>query len=169
MRRSLWIILAVLFVTCGAKVALADTETTYTYTGNDFTSFIGGTLCPPQCNISGSITFSQALSPNLSNVNFAFAPTLISYDFADGLYTIDPGISPAEVSLYLSTDASGNISKWSIDFGTLFPNNYRVDLVTVNTVGEVQDETTSQPTFPGGTLSIGSSPSNSEAQQSVIA
>ena len=68
---------------------LSASPTTYTYTCTGFPfSVWSDSGCPPQCNLTGSITFAQPLPSNLT-----FATLLLkvdppqSYSFSDGLNT----------------------------------------------------------------------------------
>jgi hypothetical protein len=94
---------------------MADTYT-YTYTGNHFDTFQNSGA--PQIYssadfISGQFTFSSPLAPNL-NVN---APTSIapsSFSFTDGPHTFTP--QNASSVLFFSTDSSGAITQWVLEF-----------------------------------------------------
>ena len=88
-------------------------DTTYTYTGNPFTSLSGSFSCPPVCNIAGSFTVSQPLGPNLTN--FVFTPT--SYSFSNGYqtFTIANSFAVNNINfngLSITTDSAGVIVGW---------------------------------------------------------
>ncbi len=101
------VLLCLVFVLGGAQVAQADTV--YTYTGNNFNFFYNGTSCGSVCSVSGSFSVSTALGANL--VNYTVAPT--SYSFADGLSTNTDQNSQVN-TFTVSTDGSGNIIAWTI-------------------------------------------------------
>jgi hypothetical protein len=96
-------------------------STTYTYTGNDFTTITCVANCPSPAFatsdfISGSFTLSSPLAPNLDEVSIF--PS--SFTFTDGPDTFTSGnplISVCNCSpsfSNFSTDASGNITAWNI-------------------------------------------------------
>jgi hypothetical protein len=96
-------------------------STSYTYTGNDFTTITCVGNCPGPAYstsdfISGSFTLSSPLAPNLDEVSIF--PS--SFTFTDGPDTFtsgDPLISVCNCSpsfSNFSTDASGNITAWNI-------------------------------------------------------
>jgi hypothetical protein len=92
---------------------LADADTTYTYTGNPFTSFHGSSACPPQCKITGSFTIAGPPPVNLtlSDQQFQFDITPLAYSFTDGNTTWTNANSCPDF-FAISTDASGNITNW---------------------------------------------------------
>jgi hypothetical protein len=81
-------------------------DTTYTYTGNDFTlyqsPFTGSD------SVSGSFTVASPLSPNL--LDAAISP--ISFSFTDQIESFYNGVTT--YAFEISTDASGDISGWAI-------------------------------------------------------
>src|SRR6266404_4999840 len=79
MRKSLWIILAVVFATFGATVAHADTA--YVYQGNPFTGFSGNYQCPPQCGMLGFFIVATPLAPDMTGGGgqFQFNVTPLAY------------------------------------------------------------------------------------------
>ena len=84
----------------------------YTYTGNDFSwaSYCGSYTDTDQ--ITGSITFASALPDNLeltSNI-----PTIVSFDFDDGVRTITDESTTGDNEFMFVTDASGNIVQWNV-------------------------------------------------------
>jgi hypothetical protein len=90
-------------------------DTTYTYTGNDFTTFTEpfGLFLPGDF-IRGSFTVASPLSPNLVDetitpITASFTNTIESFDAAD------------IVDFEISTNASGDISGWMFNFAD--PNN----------------------------------------------
>jgi hypothetical protein len=104
-----------------ALPALADT--TYTYTGNPFTSVAGPFATSD--SISGFFTTSSPIAPNTGN--FTSGPfsdgvlgvpilNVTSFSFSDGVDTIT-NTSPDVASpiLNFATDGSGNIVAWSVD------------------------------------------------------
>ena len=85
-------------------------STTYSITGNPFTTFTGSAACPPDCNITGSFTLAQPLAPNLSLATI----TPVSFRFSVGPYVLDQNSATTAAFNYVSTDASGNIIGWYI-------------------------------------------------------
>jgi hypothetical protein len=119
MRKSHCITL-LLFAAIGAPTAHA--QTTYTYTGNDFTTFVGLT-CPSDCSIDGSFTVSSPLGPGTTTTKVT--PT--AFDFyistADSpTWTNLNGASAGPFSV--TTNATGLIISWDIAFyssGHVYP------------------------------------------------
>ena len=95
---------------------------TYTYTGNDFNTFVVSAHGVSQAynnrdHITFSFTTSSALSANssLNTVsNYTNIPSIISWSFSDGLQTITNTNDPSFQYFHLGTNASGNISSWEI-------------------------------------------------------
>jgi hypothetical protein len=109
MRKTLSII-PILFVVIGASKANA--QTTYTYTGQDFTTLVGLT-CPSDCSIDGSFTVSSPLAPGTTTTKVT--PT--AFDFyistADSpTWTNLNGASAGPFSV--TTNATGSIIFWDI-------------------------------------------------------
>ena len=91
-------------------------DTTYTYTGNDFTTITGAGLTTSD-SVTGSFTLASALGDNLNGNNIA-ASTL-SFSFTDGPDTITnstPGVDTCNCSPVIDiwTDGSGNIVNWDV-------------------------------------------------------
>ncbi len=130
----------------GADVPVVA-STTYSISTNPFTSFTGSVSCPPDCNLTGYFTVPQPLAPNLSNA--AISPTDWSANVGPNIFnkTNTAGASFASIS----TDASGNITAWSISLAT---SNYSV--TTNNVPGNVADTFT--VVSPAGTASNSNSP-----------
>jgi len=97
--------------------ALADTTTTYDYTGSNFSTAIGAYTTSD--SVQGSITFSAPLADNLSD--FSVSPE--SFSFTDGVQTITSSTTGVVDSFAFSTNASGNISFWTI-FVESSPQSY---------------------------------------------
>jgi len=109
------------FLMLVALPAMADT--TYTYTGNPFTSVAGPFTTSDL--ISGFFTTSSPIAPNTGNFSTGFfgpavtgVPILdvTSFSFSDGVDAItntSPGV--ATPILNFATDGSGNIVAWMVD------------------------------------------------------
>jgi hypothetical protein len=121
MRKSLWftsvggavrisiIALACLFLS--ATGARADTFT-YTYTGNDFTTFSGPYTGSDK--VTGTVVLSAPLPANLPPTTDETA-LLVSYSFSDGVQTLTNLNSAADVFSF-ETSATGAIDSWFILF-----------------------------------------------------
>jgi len=88
----------------------AQANTVYSYTGNDFTDFIGGYGCTPECGVTGSFTLGQALS---ANINSPIAP--ISYSFTDGS-TVWTQTNSILWSSQVLTNGQAAIDGWELIF-----------------------------------------------------
>jgi hypothetical protein len=85
---------------------LADT-TTYTYTGNAFTSFVGTDY------LGGSVQGSFELVSPLPITPFLTEESPISYSFSDGAETLT-NLNSSIGIFNIKTDATGAINAWSI-------------------------------------------------------
>jgi hypothetical protein len=106
-------LLGLAIVYLGALALPARADTVYTYTGNPFTTFVGGLSCPPECHITGEFTVVQPLAANLGNVSVS--PS--SFSFTDGNVTLtdaSTGYTQAPLFLFFSTDATGAITSWDV-------------------------------------------------------
>lgn len=91
----------------------ARADTTYTYTGNDFTVVYGSFTTSDF--VSGAFTLASPLGNNL--LDSPFNP--LSFSFSDGLQSItnvDSSVSSDEFEV--STDNSGAIDGWVIGIGS---------------------------------------------------
>ena len=99
---------AVLSVVYPASV---QADTTYTYTGNPFTSVSG----PPYTMsdfVSGMLTLAGPLAPNFNGF-----VTPIAFSFSDGVQTITnltPGLGQS-LTFHFQTGPTGVISDWTVD------------------------------------------------------
>ena len=99
----------------------ATADTRLTYTGGPFTAFANGWGCPSRCNLSGWLTVSD-LTPNMSNA----LVTVTGFDFTDGVtdmtqanaFSSDGSSVDPLGYVQLSTDSSGNVIYWSMEFGS---------------------------------------------------
>ena len=119
MRLPLWIAIAVL-----APVSIAQADTiTYSYSGAPFSVWFNSG-CPPQCDVTGSITFSESLPANLPwATSLPIQP--LSYSFTDGLNLFSDtnstfkdayGDAPCGSTACVGTGANGSIAYWSFAF-----------------------------------------------------
>jgi hypothetical protein len=109
-----WVVLHVLgSIVLLVAVAPRTSAETYQYIGNPFT-----TLTPPlelADSVSGTITLSSALAPNLVDSNALLLVT--AFEWTDGVRTFQfPGDSFAFADFHVSTDGSGNITQWFASF-----------------------------------------------------
>lgn len=120
MRATKYVLAAVLGLTAlGTSSAVrADTEGfTYTYTGNQFTSFIGALSCPPDCSFDGSFTVATPLSPGTSTV---ISPKEFDFHISPSggpSWTSSNGTIVLHDIFIITTDASGDIISWDIFLG----------------------------------------------------
>jgi hypothetical protein len=103
-------------VALGAAQSTADT--TYTYTGNHFTTAVS----PYTTNdfISGSFDLATPLDNNLPFTSI----TPLSFSFSDGVQTISSSVSGG-LDIDIQTDATGTPSRWVVSVSAgppLFPN-----------------------------------------------
>ena len=110
-------------------IASAQAGVTYTYTGADFTSITHDASAQSHFTtsdkITGSITFNTPLGDNLNfsnqagnlaNFNFNVGDFGLSTDFVAS-YLPTCGCSFFLNSLFIDTDASGNVKGWLIGLG----------------------------------------------------
>jgi hypothetical protein len=144
-----------LFVMSALLVGFASTasaDTTYTYTGNPFTSFGGSYQCAPVCRITGSFTVTAELPVNTVTV---VTPT--SFSFTDGLKTFaTTSVVPSSPQLAwrveVATDVQGHITSWSLGFGCL-----PCDGIEITTLNDVTGSLTSSPVSTDYSIQPGSS------------
>jgi hypothetical protein len=103
--------IAILMMAVGAQRVSATTITTYTYTGNDFTS--ASAPYTTGDSVQGSFTIAT-LGDNL-----AFGQiTPLSFSFSDGVTTYDQ-TGATVVDFYVETGATGALVNWLIDLTDL--------------------------------------------------
>jgi len=88
---------------------------TYTYTGTAYTNCYGSYApssgpCTEQQTIS--FTVASALAPDLNEDNIK--PLITSFSFSDGTGFVITQADDAGTFFFVDTDASGNISEWSV-------------------------------------------------------
>jgi hypothetical protein len=106
------LLLTALLILAGAITTNAQT-TTYTYVGPAFTGFTGGYACPSICNISGSFTTAAPLPANLTFA--ANDVSVASFSFTDGSNVESSSNGAYFSSLFIGTDANGNINQYEVD------------------------------------------------------
>jgi hypothetical protein len=125
-----------LLATMGAQAAMADT--TYTYTGNDFT-YAEGPFSTSDF-VSGSFTVAAPLPDDLPYTNIT--SDLIGFSFSDvpGNFPFAfPGTAFLNSTFSVSTDSAGHIAQWDISIQQ-FSYPYAADLIsTANSPTEVED------------------------------
>jgi hypothetical protein len=112
--------LLALSLAIGSPIPASADTFTYTYVGIPFGVWFDSE-CPPQCNLTGSMTFAQPLPSNLPwATRLLTVDPPLSYSFSDGLNTYTSANSSFE-SLYpgypsvplVGTGSSENIIFWS--------------------------------------------------------
>jgi hypothetical protein len=108
-----------MFLACSLLIlgmaSSAHADTTYTYTGNQLTSFLGGFACPPDCFIGGSFTVAAPLG------DFFFGKiTPLSFDFSVGpsgpdITSSNGGFICSNCDFYVQADGTGQIVQWNIN------------------------------------------------------
>jgi hypothetical protein len=132
--------------------ARADGITTYTYTGQPFAaSFTGGvdscTNGVGECNLSGTLTLSSPLPPNLP----PFTPvTPLSFSFTDGVHTLT-----SDGTFRLGTGSDGQIVAWQFFMGSCQPGSTELSSIFQQN-SAAADTTFTCGSIPGeGTFIIG--------------
>jgi hypothetical protein len=126
-----------LLLTLCAVAAKADT--TYSYTGPQFTEF-GEASCPPECNITGSFTLATPLPAN--EVGAAITAKT-PFAFSSGPFT-----GTAFGPFLISTNAAGAIDGWAIAVGETLDDG---DIAVIFTANEVGDQLSfGSPNPPNG-------------------
>jgi hypothetical protein len=85
---------------------------TYSYTGDDFTSYSGAYNSGAETNITVSVTLASALGDNFSG-----DVTPLSFQFSDGSNVLtdqSPNIDNGQTAFDFVTDGSGNITGWDV-------------------------------------------------------
>ncbi len=106
-----------------AETVAANAIAIYSYGGANFTS-ISENDNPPagtyttSMQVTGSFTVAAPLAAGLVNAS----PTFLDFNFTDGRNVMTPGNAGGGLSLLrLSTDGSGNITSWELNFYTVLP------------------------------------------------
>jgi hypothetical protein len=94
-------------------VAASADPVTYTYTGNDFTSFTQPSAYTTSDSVTGSVTLSSALADNINTFVLEPGASVLSFSFSDGLQTIT-NLNATGSAFAFKTDASGNITDWQL-------------------------------------------------------
>ena len=103
-------------VGCVLSIAAARADVTYTYTGNDFTTFSSPTTYTTSDSVTGSITLTSALADNISSFINQPAASIVSFSFSDGQQTITN--ANATLSQFdFETNSSGDITYWQLVVG----------------------------------------------------
>ena len=97
----------------------AKADTTYTYTGPQFTEF-GAASCPPTCNITGSFTLPTPIPANANATISTFAFSAAPYTFT----------SLTNGPFGVSTNAAGVIDNWDIDMIDMLGNGEIAEILS---------------------------------------
>lgn len=118
-KQSAFATLAAILVSLMPFAAKAD-PITYTYTGNDFTSFTLPSAYTTSDSVTGSITLTSALADNISTFFAQPTASIVSFTFSDGQQTIT-NLNATGDAFSFKTDASGNIIDWqvTVDIGAV--------------------------------------------------
>jgi hypothetical protein len=144
MRKYLWIIPILSAV---IRAPNAHAQTTYTYTGKDFTNFVGlpAPTCPSVCSIDGSFTVSLPLAA--STTTTAIPPAFDFYiSTADSPSWTNSDPETVVFHFIVTTNSIGAIRSWNIAFGSF---SLTGNMVTQGNIPSDQD-----------TLFVGSSIAN---------
>jgi hypothetical protein len=120
-RSSLCTVILIIFLSTVMCQISSANNITYTYVGNPFTLFAGIDQCPPQCNVSGWFTISDAPLhpyPGFSSP-VAIIHNDITFSFTDGLNTITQD-NASNVDFELAIGSSGHFdftTGWCIYVG----------------------------------------------------
>jgi hypothetical protein len=154
MRKYLWVI-PILFAVIRAPNAHA--QTTYTYTGNDFTNFVGlpAPTCLPVCSIDGSFTVSFPLAAGTTTT-----ATPPAFDFY--ISTADSpswtNLDPQTLVLHfiITTNSIGAISSWNIALGSfsLTGNMFTQGNIPTDQDEFIVDANQANNTFDPGTWTV---------------
>lgn len=126
--RILFVAAVVMSVSLAARA-----DTTYVYTGNDFTEVFGSYTTSQY--VSGSFTVSAPLGDNL--VGSFLDP--LGFSFSDGMLTItESDVFPGLSQFYASTDASGSLVGWEI---ALYSSEGYFQIVSNLPLGEYPTDT----------------------------
>jgi len=90
----------------------AKSQVTYTYTGNDFTSFYGGSPLTTSDFITASFTFANALPDDMI---YGGPDNLLNWTITDGVDTLSQSGGNYLNGFAVETDATGDISGWDIN------------------------------------------------------
>jgi hypothetical protein len=125
-------------------------DTTYTYTGNNYTSCFG-TYCTGGPYVI-SLTFDVKAGTQLDNLT---AGTNISTDVSTFSFVDGSGLSITQSNgvghFYVGTDASGDITSWNIEGSA----PYNIDISTQSNGTFATDETFAEPTVTSGETGSG--------------
>jgi hypothetical protein len=104
-------------------------DTTYTYTGKDFTITDG--FYTTNDSVHGYFTVVSPLAPDFSGRVYP-----ISISFSDGVQTLTGANPLLDSTFSISTDGSGNIDGWTIWVGNPFA---LADYIQTTTTGDLAD------------------------------
>ena len=97
-----------------AAPTAAISQTTYTYTGNPFDTFVGTDYNGQ--SVSGSFVLDTPLGPNFSG-----SVTPVSFSFSGGVTTITQA-NATSGGFTFTTDGNGQITTWSVGAGLFQPS-----------------------------------------------
>ncbi|HEY5329440.1 MAG TPA: PEP-CTERM sorting domain-containing protein [Acidobacteriaceae bacterium] len=131
-----------LFVFLSALLAIpsaALADTTYTYTGKDFTvisNYPDGTYTTSDF-VSGSFVVASPLDPSTDYTQLFGYPhvAFTSFSFSDGVHTITDATAYSDFEFDIDTDASGNIVDWDIELSEGTPADPTIP-AAIKTMGD---------------------------------
>jgi hypothetical protein len=125
MRQAFGLVVVIMAAFCAPS---ANADTTYTYTGNDFT-FAQAPFTTSD-SITGWFTTSAPVGAGFEGVI-----TPESYAFSDGVDTFDPTDVIETPSIYIRTDPTGAVTGWEIKLRVAYGTWGLTDLLLVRRLG----------------------------------
>lgn len=141
----------------------ARADAVYTYTGKPFT--IVSAPYTTTDFVSGQLTLATALAPNLPLTSLT---NIDSFSFSDGVQTLAISTPLALQTIQVSTDASGNITSWSIFLG-VSTSHYISTQDTTNVTADAGSLTSAQQADNDGTPGVWRSSASATPEPASLA